>query len=258
MKYLLSLLFATGFLAVHGIGFFNANEELTVFTISGINLRDQPNGAVIAHIPYAAKVLTQEAKSPLVTASFEGIPGNWTKVKFDGRIGYVFDGYLSHLPAPGLEEANLEVYARKHFTFQNDSILISLFENSDGNSEDYIQVFQSNWGPVGFESSVYYEGGSESLSIPKLSLEEGYLLVRILFREAYKWAKENNEIYTENFDKRAYDMLILNGASSVYTADGNVNEVMDYYFVDLSGGCYSGINVMVKKNRLMIVSSGGC
>ena len=257
MKYIFSLLLSFALLQAQAIRFFKANEELTVFTISGINLREQPNGNVITHIPYGAAVLTLEAKSPLITASFEGIPGAWTKVQFDNKIGYVFDGYLSHLPAPGLDEANLEMYARKHFAFQTDSILISLFENSDGNSEDYIQVFQSKWGPIGFESSVYYEGGSESLSIPNMSLEEGYLLVRILFKEAYKWAKENEDVI-EGFDRRAYDMLILNGTSSVYLEDGNVKDVMDYYFVDLSGGCYSGISVLVKKNRLMIVSSGGC
>ena len=257
MKYFLSVCLCLAFIGAKSIGFFNANEELTVFTISGINLRDQPNGTVITHIPYGATVLTLEAKSSLITASFEGIPGAWTKVKFDGKIGYVFDGFLSHLPAPGLDEYNLETYARKHFAFQTDSILISLFENSDGNSEDYIQVFQSKWGLVGFESSVYYEGGSESLSIPLLSLEEGYLLVRILFKDAYKMAKENEDVI-EGFDRRAYDMLILNGESSVYMEDGTVKNVMDYYFADLSLGCYSGVNVSVKKNRLMIVSSGGC
>ena len=48
-----------------------------------LNLREKPNGSVLARIPYGTQLEAAESE------------GAWTKVTYNGKIGYVKTEYLS-------------------------------------------------------------------------------------------------------------------------------------------------------------------
>jgi len=62
---------------------------------NGLNLRDQPNsnGSKIFLLPFRSEVKILEQSSDVVTVG--GIKGSWTKVKYQDKIGWVFNPYLS-------------------------------------------------------------------------------------------------------------------------------------------------------------------
>jgi hypothetical protein len=86
---------------------YKVGDTLTVFVNSGLKLREKQSNksAVITTIPMGAKVvikkqLPREVAHQDSFASIRLIKGFWVYVAFEGKTGYVFDGYLSSLPYP--------------------------------------------------------------------------------------------------------------------------------------------------------------
>lgn len=111
MKYILFslLIFQSFYLFAQYKGAYKKNDTLNVLSPNGIIMNDGSIGAFqkLVDIPYAGKVVVTDnflrTKSYSVQ-EFEDfmIKGHWVKVKYEGKEGYVFDGYLSKLKAPDL------------------------------------------------------------------------------------------------------------------------------------------------------------
>jgi len=258
MKYLLAFIAFLSTSLSFAIENYQSNESLNVLTVSGIKLRDKPGGAVLQSIPYAAKVITLEAKNNNFPTYVEGISGSWVKVKFNDKIGYVFDGFLSRLPAPSLTDANLRAYVRREFKVLSEELPLSFLENSDlGASGNNVMFLEWNGKKCAYENHFYYEGGGEKLCIPGISLEEGYLLMRIIEADAYELTlKENN--HGEDFDKRQLTQFLLNGLSYKVNDDGSTTQKYDHYTCNLSTGCDYDLTISKKDNFLIINVGGGC
>ena len=103
------------FVLISILGICKANSidepERTVIAISGLNLRATPtiDGEIIARVPYLDQVaLLSEAVSPtdtLGTVNYgdhvhdvwtDHIMGEWVKVKYQDKEGYVFNAYLMY------------------------------------------------------------------------------------------------------------------------------------------------------------------
>ena len=86
---------------------FKEGETLNVWAVSGLNMRDKPDAKAtkVSTIPYGAKVVVQPnigLKIPFEVEEFKGfiVKGYWLLVKYGNTEGFVFDGFLSRLPAP--------------------------------------------------------------------------------------------------------------------------------------------------------------
>ena len=73
-----------------------------VYALSGLNLRTAPetNGQIIKVIPFGDKVEIIEYTEK--HQQIEWMEGVWVKVQHNGHEGYLFDGFLSHLPLPSV------------------------------------------------------------------------------------------------------------------------------------------------------------
>lgn len=69
---------------------------------SKLNMRVKPElgAGLVASIPYGAQVTIANEEDPGTPLTSEGMPGQWVSVEYSGLRGYVFDAYLSPLPAP--------------------------------------------------------------------------------------------------------------------------------------------------------------
>ena len=93
--FILACFFATPAL-VSQIFHAKKGEQLSVFAVSGLNLRAEPdtNAKVIAKIAYAEKVQIVDP----ITGFFETIEdrtGYWFKVQYKNQEGFLFSGYLT-------------------------------------------------------------------------------------------------------------------------------------------------------------------
>lgn len=92
------------------IGNYKAGDLLYVYAGNGLVLRQTaaPTGQKIATLPFGSvvTVLAERLRQvPMSVTEFQGfaIKGYWVKVRTrNGKEGFVFDGYLSQYPLPGL------------------------------------------------------------------------------------------------------------------------------------------------------------
>jgi hypothetical protein len=86
---------------------FKEGEIINVWASSGLNMRSKPDAKAekIATIPYGAKVVVLPnigVKIRFEVEEFKDfiVKGYWLLVKYENTEGFVFDGFLSRLPAP--------------------------------------------------------------------------------------------------------------------------------------------------------------
>lgn len=104
MKFLAStLVLAISFCSAIGQ---NTKADQYNYAYSGINLRSkaQVNSRVITRVPYGAKV--QFLDSTGVTDKLGWVEDEWVKVRFRGRDGFVFGGYLLPYEAPDKDNSS--------------------------------------------------------------------------------------------------------------------------------------------------------
>jgi hypothetical protein len=245
-------------LAIHS---YPAGQTLNVLATSGMNLRDAPKGTVLQKIPYGARVKTLQAKSSANPEIVEGIQGNWVKVDYNGTIGFLFDGFLSTLPAPELNGANLLAYTQRAFVELSSQLPINFIEDSDGSGMLSTQLFQAGKDTVVYFADQYYEGLTEYISIPNISMEEGYLLIRAAFAEWYSetlTGLQKGTFAPVDFQVDALQKFVLNGSVYRQNEAGETIEVLGYYFCPLGAGCSYEITIRIHENRVFISAGGGC
>jgi hypothetical protein len=102
---------------------------------NGLKLREGPGVTykVIIFIPGKSDILACDEKS--FEAEFEGVKGNWRRVKFKDKYGYLFDGFITpagentlldgqtgtidNTPKPGAQRAWIEKFSLKNLTAIN-------------------------------------------------------------------------------------------------------------------------------------------
>lgn len=83
-------------------------KYLNVLAVNGLNMRSQPDSKarIVTKVMYGKRVEVMEKTKTELQLGW--IKDNWIKVKYRGREGYIFGGYLSELAAPtGLSETKL-------------------------------------------------------------------------------------------------------------------------------------------------------
>jgi hypothetical protein len=249
--------------ASFAIGKYNSNEELFVLASSGLRLRDKPDGKILDAVPYGSKITTLEAKNAKFPAEVEGIKGSWVKVQFGKTQGYVFDGFLSKLPAPK-EGATFKEYITETFKPTSERMLSSFspYSGMEGSSDTYFQIFKYKNLDIVYTEATYYEGGSEEMCLKGVSMEEGYLIARVLFKKDYEQFVEEMKTYVPvegetPRDMTPYSKFVLN-AGGTLEEDGTYSSPHTFYEAELTMECYYGVKVAEKDGYMIISVGGGC
>jgi Bacterial SH3 domain len=117
---------------------FKDDETIHVWASSGLNMRSKPDAKAekIATIPYGAKVVVLPnigVKIPFEVEEFKGfvVKGYWLLVKYENTEGFVFDGFLSRLPAPNKSKnKSLLTYLEKEIGKIGDNYDIEIFDEN--------------------------------------------------------------------------------------------------------------------------------
>lgn len=197
---LLSLLFISLSLAAQQL-----NGTYYVVAKNGLNMRQSPyeNSPVLFKIPYGTEVTLLRTEEEIKKAEIEGMTGYWQKVKYNNKTGYIVDVYLFPWAAPNpalikKTEYNQLVNYLKQVTVPFGAKLVikkGKFDGmDDGASEVNKQLYKN-----GAEWHHYagYEWGSDTYILPGFSIQQGFLLLRLLpeFNDVFG---ENDEFPTES------------------------------------------------------------
>lgn len=204
MKHLIFILLSLfAFQPAGAIGFYQPGDTLYIWAVSGLTLRKEASlkAAKLATIPYGTLVVAQNYSGDN-KVEVEAVPGfthtqgtfppvtlkgSFAKVIFQGDTGYVFDGYLSRLPAlkysnhkqekkPFFEEFG--VWAKRNFRLVAEQ-KNGTWEHGTPSSARWVYG-------NGFTTTCWAEKGSEiRMILPDVSLEEAFLIFN--YTENYEW-----------------------------------------------------------------------
>ncbi len=178
---------------------YKKGNRLNVLATS-LNMRAKPSikSKKIGRVPYGARATV--LKKMKNTFKSEGIKGHWVKVKYDKRIGYIFDGYLTRLPAPPKNCKSLKHYADsklgkvgKEHKKVKDQLNYSSWQNYKYNAKI---EFERWW-------SEDVEGHSTILILKNITLEEAFLIGRLCLFDPYANKNQLTQFREKPFSKNS-------------------------------------------------------
>ncbi len=198
-KKILHLIFCLVATNCFAIDYYSPGDSLWVWAKGGLNIRATPNDTakVIGRVtngslvivledqdhnyPYTIEVIKRSAKTGDNEKGYHPnfkLNGYWAKIKYNGTIGYVFDGYLSKLPTfighryDEQREEDFHVLALK----QRNKLLKQIGQNKyDLQDHKFVRYIFGNGCIIDITGGGNY-WQKEMLFPDHLSLIEGYLI----------------------------------------------------------------------------------
>lgn len=104
---------------------FKKNDRLHVLALEGVELKEEPDFNARTMIPIRYGRVVEVASVSGVRATRGWLKGHWICARFGNFEGYIFDGYLSTLPAPALKASEKKARSReysRHYNRENMGI----------------------------------------------------------------------------------------------------------------------------------------
>lgn len=157
---------------------------------TGLSMRENPDAAakVLDKIPYATKITIIQSDEELKSMVTEGITGYWQKVKYNNKSGYILDSYLFPWAPPKLATVKeMKNYFAQTTTPFGAKLVVksgSMTNITEGGWELHKQLYK-NGGE--WHQFLGYEYGSNTYFLPGFTLEQGFLLLRLIpeFKELF-------------------------------------------------------------------------
>lgn len=182
---------------------------------AGLNLREKPDpkSKTIINIPYGTKLEMNNDQESNRRISTEGMSGYWRKVKYKDHEGFIIDSYLLPIQPPSAKVKTMKDYLAEISAPFGDKLTFrsnTLEEDEAGSYELQKQLFRNGAEYHAFQG---YEYSSATYFLPGLSLQEGFLLLRLIpeyaevfslkdaFPSANKTFKKNGYEYSIRVDK---------------------------------------------------------
>jgi Bacterial SH3 domain len=157
---------------------------LYVAAKTGLSIREKPDAGakVLDKIPYGVKIIVQEAGEEPKKINTEGLSGNWRKVSYNNKTGYIVDSYLFPFPPPKAGIKTMKEYLEQ-LSPAFGSKLVVKSGNEETGSELHKQLYKNGGEWHEFRG---YEYGSDTYFLPDFTIQQGFLLVRLIaeFNEA--------------------------------------------------------------------------
>lgn len=188
------------------ISSYQSGDTLYVWAVSGLSLRQSPDlkAAKLDNIPHGAALVARNGKysiSDCPPVQVEAVPGHkningvhppvvlqgcFIRVEFNGKKGYVFDGYLSKLPAMRFSSCKFGPYTDWKCFEDFDTYAAREF----GRLAEFIHIEDTTVG-YGTLKRIYGNGITHDgwfdkieerrIILPDISLEEGFLIFNNVF-----------------------------------------------------------------------------
>lgn len=149
---------------------------------SGLSMREQPSTSakVLEKIPYGDKLVTVAGDANQPAISTEGFNGFWWKVTYNNKTGYIVSSYVLPTPAPKAGTKKLADYFTQVSTANGSPLVIKKSDpalNETGESTITKQLYKNG---MEWQEMRGYEFGSDVYMLPDFTIEQCYLLVRLI------------------------------------------------------------------------------
>ena len=160
-------------------------DTLHCIALNGLKLRETPKGKVISTVLLGDNLIVVARDTTLDT--YEGIGGAWVKVRFKAQVGYVFDGYLSKMPAPSRLDTTFSAYLNRTFLKIGKPAKFEHPCPGEAQGESTftanIQLYQHGNFLAKHIDYMGWEWGHEAFTLDFVSLEEIYLICKVVYQK---------------------------------------------------------------------------
>ena len=213
------MLLCLDFQSVKANSTYEWGDTLNVWAKSGLNMREGPgtNFPKMKKLEYGdqVQVIDNQLRSKSLSLTILKknkrhnqfkLKGHWVKVKIGKREGYVFDGYLSRLPAMEIRKnaageiffENFNEYAKREIGIDSTALNADSIKNY---RERYIYKNGMEWKDP--QSECYFA----SLDLGKISFNEAYLIFEKMtsFEHHAKYFKPRDSAFNTPNEPIEYD-----------------------------------------------------
>lgn len=155
---------------------------------TGLSIREKPDAGakVLDKIPYGTKITVLELGEERKGITTEGMLGYWQKVKYNNKTGYIIDSYLFPWAPPKLTTIKeSDNYRMKNYLAQVSvpfGVRLTVKSGKMNNLDEAGWQVTKQLYKNGAErhEQVGYEYGSDVYFLPGFSLQQGFLLLRLI------------------------------------------------------------------------------
>ena len=157
---------------------------------TGLSIREKPDAGakVLDKIPYGTKITLIQSEEEMKSIVTEGVLGYWQKVKYNNKTGYIIDSYLFPWAPPKLTTVKEMKNYLSQITVPFGSKLVvksgNRYNLEEGGWEVHKQLYKNG---AEWQRHIGYEYGSDVYFLPGFSLQQGFLLLRLIpeFKEVF-------------------------------------------------------------------------
>ncbi len=148
---------------------------------TGISMREKPNAsaAILEKIPYGAKVTALTDTMQAIAIVTEGFNGWWWKVQYNNKTGYVVSSYLLPMAPPKAGTKSMKEYFAQLSSPAGSPVVIKK-GNAETAGEGGTLKKQLYKNGMEWHENNGYEEAAAVYIIPDLSVEQAFLLLRIV------------------------------------------------------------------------------
>lgn len=226
---------------------------------SGLSIREKPDPSskVLDKIPYGTKITLISDTLELKNLTTEGIVGYWQKVKYNNKTGYILDSYLFPWPPPKLATVKemKNYFAQVTLPFGSKLVIKSGRLNNYAEMDGWEITKQLYKNGAEWHHYSGYESGSDAYFLPEFSMEQGFLLLRLIpeFKDVFG---EKDEFPTENKTYKKGDIeYTLTVSKRVW--EGQVFPYIDRIHIEFSPDASYEFDMYIIDGELVITFGGG-
>lgn len=146
----------------------------------GLSMRDKPGtqSAVITKIPYGEKLQLVNTFNDTVPVMNEGMAGYWSQVEYKGQKGYVVGVYLLDIEPPKQAVKTMVDYFTQTSAAAGAPVITVKGKDDEEMHSRYKKQLYKNG--CEYHEAHFYEAGYNTYFIPGLTLQQGFVLVRLI------------------------------------------------------------------------------
>lgn len=146
----------------------------------GLSMRDKPGAqaTVVTKIPYGEKVTLVNTYNDTAAVINEGMSGYWNLVEYKGKKGYVVGIYLLDIAPPKATVKTMEDYFKQLSPAAGSALSTESGKQDDEMHSRFRKQLYKNG--CEYHEAYFYESGYNTYFIPNLTLQQGFILVRLI------------------------------------------------------------------------------
>jgi Bacterial SH3 domain len=226
---------------------------------TGLNIREKPSASakVLEKIPYGEKVLLTYDPDTTYAIVTEGISGAWARVSYKGKTGYIVNSYLFPVPPPKSTVKTIKEYLKQLAPAVGPAVIIKKpVGGLTAEAPEFSETLKKQLYKSGAELHEVggYEYGGQTVFLPDFTIEQGFLLLRLLgeFAPAITPA--------DAFPTNGQTKKLQYGECRIKVERENTGETFSYIRrvrYDWEEGAYSFVELFMLDAQLVIFSGSG-